>query len=596
MSTGLRVGVDFSLRRSTTGLFLMTPESQHRHPEPLYDARAVPELALEELLRDSDSAAANGSTTLHDDLRRIREAQRGNWSPVMLTWFTDHTSEGHSRRIIELLGQAFDGEKVLTSNELFVLLAACYLHDLGMQDVKIGDRGIEHLDSRDWNVVRDRHPARSRQLITDRTLARQRDQFEIGIPQNSDFLEPIAIVAESHGSRFYEKAIEELRQRDFTPGNAPARLCAVAALLMVGDELDLHRTRVGAWPSDTFTLSPTGQLHFHLHSYVSKVWFTRAVPTSVRRVALRLTFPPGSESYGNLMTEWLARRLLKQIRRTNPTLIEELDGTFSWDTKITIVRESVAGPVHRPLPAAAQRGLEQEVSSERLVARTAIREEMQAGVAARKQALSMIGLREDAESDLRYLLTWILALTREHGAVPLHLDLTIRSGYDHLDLPAAFRRIVDADRPFFEELAANGALFPGQAAIEEARTPDQLRDGILELVKSGNVTLIVQNASRATSTTRAWCRTLLDRAATLPNGSVIVLDRRKLDLPDVATIHRLKAFREEHIAKHLNERLGYPPEAAAQDARALHALAGGRPGPVLLEMLRRVTDSVEPQL
>jgi hypothetical protein len=326
--------------------------------DPSKLAPPVPELTLETRLRELCFVDNERDTSLDTELVRIRNAQAGNWSPVILTWFTDHSSEGHSRRIIDLLGRAFDGDDLLTRHELFVLLASCYLHDLGMQDAQIDGRGIEEMTSHDWDLVRERHPEWSRKLIVGRTLARLRDQFDIGLPQNSEFLEPIAIVAESHGSRFFDDAIAELRRRDFRPGNEPARLAAVAALLMMGDELDLHRARVDdAWPVDTINLSPVGQLHFWLHHFVTKVDFERGTPTSIRNIVLRLSFPETHEQYPADIEEWLVRRLLRQIRRTNTVLREELDGRFTWGTKVVLDREYVPGEVYRRLPRAAQRTL-----------------------------------------------------------------------------------------------------------------------------------------------------------------------------------------------------------------------------------------------
>jgi len=172
---------------------------------------AVADLHLEALLKGlCHDTGGTRESDLDQDLRRVRNAQAVNWKKILLTWFTDHTPEGHSRRIIELMGQAIADDELLTREELFVLLAACYLHDLGMQDAIIDGRNIEVMDSSDWELVRERHPERSEQLIINRTLARLRDEYEIGLPQNSDLLEPIGLVARSHGSRYFEAAITEL--------------------------------------------------------------------------------------------------------------------------------------------------------------------------------------------------------------------------------------------------------------------------------------------------------------------------------------------------------------------------------------------------
>jgi hypothetical protein len=549
---------------------------------------------LEDRLRDLCHVRGERESNLDLELAKVRQAQRRNWEPVTLKWFTDHTSEGHSRRIIDLLEQMFDGDDVLTPNELFVLLAACYLHDLGMQYAIIDGRDIETMDSSDWGTVRKRHPEWSRKLIIERTLVRGRDDFEIGLSPESDFLEAIAIVAESHGSQFFERNVSELEARKLRPGNEPARLMAVAALLLMADELDLHRRRVEQWPRDTFRLSPTGQLHFHVHDYVGRVTIARSKPSANRRVELGLSFPVGSAGYRELVVEWLARRLLKQIRRTNPVLLEGLDGAFVWDERITIDSEIVPGPVRRALPPTATRLLEVEVAEERLVGRAAIREELRAAIEARSTSCHVVGLRGGASSDVLYLLRWVEALARMHATFPLHIDLTMREGYDYLDLPSAVRHIVAEGEPFRDSLATGDpvrALDLG--GLESADTPESVQDCLVDTVRRGDAILILQRPSAATARTAKWARELIERASKGEAGFVLVIDASSIDLPEGSASHNVTKIRVKQVETHLRERLGYPDEVAREEAEMMMQLSGGSPARISHEMVRRVTAHVD---
>jgi hypothetical protein len=559
----------------------------------------MPGLALEDRLNrlcldDSGERCA----ALDQDLARIRDAQRQNWTPILLTWFTDHTSEGHSRRIIELLGRAIGEEDLLTRNELFVLLAACYLHDLGMQDAKIDGRGIETMGSEAWNLIRERHPSRSRQLIIDRTLARLRDQFAIGLPPESDFLEPIALVAESHGSKFFEADIAELRERDFRPGNETARLAGVAALLLLGDELDLHRGRVdGSWPRDMFDLSAVGQLHFHLHHYVSRLDITRAAPSRQRRVSLRFTFPEDSDGYRAELKEWLARRLLRQIRRAAPVLQEEFDGALQWDDRLDIADEVTTGPIVRQLPGPAARHLAATVAGERLVDRAEIRSEITDGLAGLDTKPTIVGLRTGARSDHAYLLSWTIALAWERPVIPLYLDFTMGAGHDLLDLPEAVRSVLEAHEPRLADLATDQPAHVFDIGdVRGATTPDELANSLVTAVTRGEVILMLQGVSKTADDVREWCSALLERVQQGPRGFVLVVDTAKLELPSHSKLHRLNAYREKQIAAHLRDCLGYPAGDASREAEAVFQLGSGAPVPTLLDMLRRVTHSVEPHL
>jgi hypothetical protein len=559
----------------------------------------MPELRLEGRLKALClDPRGERETALDRDLARIRDCQRQNWSPILLTWFTDHTSEGHSRRIVDLLGRAIGEQDLLTRNELFVLLAACYLHDLGMQDGKIDGRGLETMDSSWWQTVRERHPKRSRQLIIDRTVARLRDQYDIGIPENSDFLEPIAIVAESHGSKFFEADIEELRLRDLRPGNEPARLRGIAALLLMGDELDLHRNRVdSAWPKDLLELSAVGQLHFHAHHYISRVDITRGLPSALRCIAIHFTFPARSAAYGAEMKEWLARRLLRQIRRTNPVLAEEFDGHFLWQERLSLTEETVVGPQIRDLPGQAARRLALEVTDERLLDRVAIRAEISAGLAGRGSGVAIVGLRVPPGCDGPYILRWVLALSWAQPVVPVELDFSLLAGHDALDLPEAVRDVLAEHADVLHQLAEEKPphLFD-LSSVREARDPDLLLDALVQAASAGDIVLILKHMSKASARVKTWCAHLLDRVAESGRGFALALDQSALTLPQVAVKHTLNAFREKHIAKHLEEGLGYPAEDAQAEARSIFQLSNGHPERVLLNMLTRVSNAVEPRL
>jgi len=64
------------------------------------------------------------------------------WDNIQLPWFTKH-DVSHSKEIIHLLGQILapieDTSQKLNEHELFILLASAYLHDIGMQNLKIDD-------------------------------------------------------------------------------------------------------------------------------------------------------------------------------------------------------------------------------------------------------------------------------------------------------------------------------------------------------------------------------------------------------------------------------------------------------------------------
>src|SRR5689334_16005116 len=136
---------------------------------------------LEEQLRADDLASLN----LSDRLQRVRASAERIWTAPRLSWFTDHSAGRHSRRVVQLLGGLVDelqkGPQALNRSELFVLLAAAYLHDIGMQDFVVDERGPEEFGVADYELIRTRHPERAKDLIVKRALSLEpgRDLFRI---------------------------------------------------------------------------------------------------------------------------------------------------------------------------------------------------------------------------------------------------------------------------------------------------------------------------------------------------------------------------------------------------------------------------------
>src|SRR5439155_8475158 len=141
---------------------------------------------------------------LSSRLERVCRSAEAIWNEQRLAWFTDHRARTHSRRIISHLGVLVDHLQTtsakLTPHELYVLLAATYLHDIGMQDFRVPGRGgVEQYTEVDYENIREAHPARGRELIIARTLERDRDEFRIDLDDDPQYLLPIALVAQAHG-------------------------------------------------------------------------------------------------------------------------------------------------------------------------------------------------------------------------------------------------------------------------------------------------------------------------------------------------------------------------------------------------------------
>lgn len=104
-----------------------------------------------------------GSTllnTLDADLRRsiedIRAYMSRIWARPLHRYYTDHTVN-HSDRIVALLDGLTAGmmrtDKRLSPIEVYVLLAATYLHDIGMQNEKFAGGDLDKIRDERKSVV-----------------------------------------------------------------------------------------------------------------------------------------------------------------------------------------------------------------------------------------------------------------------------------------------------------------------------------------------------------------------------------------------------------------------------------------------------------
>ena len=108
------------------------------------------------------------SPDLSKTLKEIETFCIDTWRAPLLPWFTSH-DVSHSKEIIHLLGQILspieDTPACLNEHELFILLASAYLHDIGMQYLKVKDISIDKLTSDEYEIIRKRHAEESYNII-----------------------------------------------------------------------------------------------------------------------------------------------------------------------------------------------------------------------------------------------------------------------------------------------------------------------------------------------------------------------------------------------------------------------------------------------
>jgi hypothetical protein len=530
---------------------------------------------------------------LCERLERVRNSAEAIWQEQRLKWFTDHRAATHSRYIIEHLGSVLEHlqstPQHLTPHELYVLLAACYLHDIGMQDFQSHNgHSVDQFTDEDYKRIRKNHPQRAADLIIARTLRWERDEFKIDLDPDPQYLVPIALVSQGHGSAFFPQTVEELQGLANRPGNMPFRGELLAALLLMGDELDLHERRATFPPE--FSQSPVSLLHNHIHHYVTGVEVIDGRTPKHCRIRLIMEYPQDSDEYRPLVRQWLVTKLHKQCELTRPILESCTQGELSWDDQIEIppegvdrygVRRSLLDPDHGN-PALNE--LRHELLDGQTVDREELREVLQGALAQCGQHFQAIEIIDQERSDWSHLTKWLKAACDCGRVILIHIAFQQAVGHGSLDV---LRRL-------FDKLTGMGLSCPNYGQ-QISFTPE--RQDALDMQGQAMLTdlatcadqhpmiLLLERVDEAEQETRLWIENWLLPELSKQNVKMLAVSTRfngnGQNTPDYLQRLWLVPFTHDQIAVHLNSEFGLPPEQAKHEADSILGQSFGSPLGVL---------------
>jgi len=199
------------------------------------------------------------SANLRAQLTIIRTKVERIWASQRHRYFTDHQIE-HSERIIQILdaitAELMGSDRRLNSQEVFVLLASAYLHDVGMQ--------WEKGKYRDSSLARKDHHLLSYKMIVG-SIEEPSRYPDLGIEQ--DYVYEIALVSKGHRQvDLYNGEYDDAVKR----GNR-IRLRLLAALLRLADELDIDERRIYIDLLKVANVPQDSRVHWWKCHYVSGV-------------------------------------------------------------------------------------------------------------------------------------------------------------------------------------------------------------------------------------------------------------------------------------------------------------------------------------
>jgi hypothetical protein len=194
-------------------------------------------------------------------VENVRAAAGRIWARPLHRYYTDHTVT-HSERVIALLDGLTAGmmvtEKHLSPTEVWVLLAAAYLHDVGMQNERFAGGDVEE--------IRACHHEQTARMIY-AVFEDPANAFPILLTGDPALVEAVALVAKGHRR-------VDLAGAEYEPlahGGETLRLRLLAALLRLADELDVDHRRVDLEQMKLLALPVESQLHWWKCHYVAGV-------------------------------------------------------------------------------------------------------------------------------------------------------------------------------------------------------------------------------------------------------------------------------------------------------------------------------------
>lgn len=260
------------------------------------------------------TAAMNPSLTERLDsnqqrmVANVREAASRIWSHPLHRYFTDHTVT-HSERILAILDGLTAGlmktGRRLSEIEIFVLVAATYLHDIGMQD--------ERLAAGDLDRIRDQHHQQSAEMIHSVFESPHSGLSSLRVMEDPTLVEAVALISKGHRK-------VPLGAAEYEPlawGGGTIRLRLLAALLRFADELDIDHRRVDMERMKLLRLPAISQLHWWKCYYVAGV----AIVDEYIQVSYR--FPQDRPDYERLIVPRVEDEIRAKLAALEPIFRSE---------------------------------------------------------------------------------------------------------------------------------------------------------------------------------------------------------------------------------------------------------------------------------
>ena len=299
-----------------------------------------PRLLYQDLCRSSPE--------LGGELDAITKEALVLWQNQNLRTFTahgaDHILQVESN-LDSLTSQLQKFQERLTPEEIFILLAACYLHDIGMQ---LGERD-----------ARENHAQYAFDLILNSYASHHGEERRVTLPiHDRNARQAIAGVARGHWTSF----ALELPSDDVIHGNTRGRLRLLGLLLATADLLDLSPVRATHFRSIHLLdqLDSVAELHQVKHESVKGFRIVSPDPRIPEALQYQLEWADDGPTT-RMISEWELHWFSSQYEVVSGPLHSESGGRIRWhEPWISVTFRPPVGPPIL-LSESARRILEEEL-------------------------------------------------------------------------------------------------------------------------------------------------------------------------------------------------------------------------------------------
>lgn len=339
------------------------------------------------------------SPKLSGEIGIIRREALDIWDEQFLRPFTSH-GKSHiyqvERNLWDLSRPLHEKAQPLTPEETFVLIAACYLHDIGMQI--------------DDPCAREEHAQFAYDMILNSHARFGGIERRVILTINdNNARRAIAEVARAHWTTY----ALQLEPEDYIYENQRGRIRLLGLLLAMADLLDISPVRARYFRTihRLYDPDPVSELHQTMHALVRGFRITPPDPNIPSDLQFQLDWNDNSDEVQDI-SEWVMHWFTSQWRQLQPMLYRDSGGTIGWKipwTKVTL------NPPRGPIPTLSKQALDvlgAEITEQKRINRDMFVNQFKGALKDCESAILL--LVADSNSDANALTNWCEAEARNH--------------------------------------------------------------------------------------------------------------------------------------------------------------------------------------